>query len=699
MARRWAALGSLVALIVFAFCASAASSTPTAASRDARAADTAAVLASTPRRVIPMPEQIVRGDGVTFDEGGFRFQLPARELGRLPGGFTDPTRTLQALPGVSNDSDFDGLLYVRGGDGGQNRILLDHVNVSDAYHFGGVVSVLNVDVIDRLEFMPGGYTAEYGDALGAVVQVRRRIGNPIGVHARTAVNAIAGSAALEGPIGGDQNGSWLVAGRRSLVDQILKGRGEGPNVLPAYWDVDGRLWRRGALGDFRLGVLSSGDFISARTSDTFSFAPAESSGLEWDRKLTLGSLNWERGAGAWALSQVVAYGWKSQELTLFGTVPQDARAKSRQFDWRADARRSAFGLQWSGGAQVVHTHTDYDLNINRLSILEPDRRSNPRSPLDTALVVSSYEARNVYVGTYAQGEKSAYDSTLMVTLGARLETSTRASGAAAVTPRLRALWRTPWQGWSMNLALGSYRQFPGDRLEADPSLGNPELGPEKADHLSLGVAKSFTSGGRVSVEGYARNLSDLIVHVPDAPEGEPQFANAGTGRARGLEFLLHLPRSKWDGWVAYTLGRVRYRDFPDAAEYAPAQDIRHTFSLVGRWRPDETWSVGVRWRAQSGRPYTPVTGRENVSDLIDGTEWIPVLGEFNSGRFPWYERFDVRVERAFRISGARCAATAELVNALGRRNLYDYRYVDGYSRAQTVTMLPLLPTLGVTATF
>jgi hypothetical protein len=636
---------------------------------------------------------------MTVSDGGFQFQVPAREANRLPGGFADPTRMLQALPGVSNDSDFDGLLYVRGGDGGQNRILIDDVNVSDAYHFGGVVSVLNVDVIDRLEFMPGGYTAAYGDALAGVLQVKRRIGNPTAFHARSSLNALAGSAALEGPIGRDAKGSWLVAGRRSLIDQVLKGRGSGPTVLPAYWDIDARLWRMAGKNDFRLGLLTGGDFLSARLSDQFEFAPAESSGVEWNRHLTVASLNWTLPAGAWSLSQVVAYGWRSQEIDLLGTVPQFARADTRQFDWRGDASRPAFGATWSGGAQVVHKHTDYGLNINRLSILEPDRRSNPRSPLDTTTVTSSYEARNVYAAGYAQADVALLDSTLAVTAGLRLERSSRSGGSLEPSPRLRAQWRTPWTGWTVNGAVGSYRQYPGDRLELDPTFGNPELGAERADHYVLGVARTFHKGGRVSVEGYAKQLEELIVSNPDAAEDEPPFQNSGTGHARGLEFMLHLPYRQWDGWAAYTLGEVRYRDFPGAAEYAPAQDIRHAVSLVGRWRPSEDWSVGAKYRAMSGRPYTPVVGRENVSDLFDGLTWLPVLGEFNSGRFPWYERLDVRVDRAFRVSGARCTATVEVVNVLGRRNLYDYRYVDGYSRAEMVTMLPLIPTIGITAVF
>ena len=86
-------------------------------------------------------------------------------------------------------------------------------------------------------------------------------------------------------------------------------------------------------------------------------------------------------------------------------------------------------------------------------------------------------------------------------------------------------------------------------------------------------------------------------------------------------------------------------------------------------------------------------GAERVRDLG------PVLGAYHSGRFPWYHRLDVRGEHSFRVSGSRVTAVVELINAYGRNNLYDYRYLDGYSRAVPVRMLPFLPSFGVTVAF
>ena len=80
-------------------------------------------------------------------------------------------------------------------------------------------------------------------------------------------------------------------------------------------------------------------------------------------------------------------------------------------------------------------------------------------------------------------------------------------------------------------------------------------------------------------------------------------------------------------------------------------------------------------------------GTRSVPGDVDGIEWIPKS-------FPWYHRLDVRAERDFRLAGLRTSALLEVINLYGRKNWFDYRYVDGFQRATPVSMLPLLPTFG-----
>jgi hypothetical protein len=648
--------------------------------------------------VLELPEEVVRAGGLRFGGGsGVRATLAAPEVRNLPGGFSDPTRYLQTLPGVTNDSDFDGLLFVRGGEGRHNQILLDQVSVSDPYHFGAVVSFLNTDVIDRIEFIPSGYAAEYGDAIGGVMRVDRRIGNLNQFHTSATLTSTVANAVIEGPLGSDHRGSWLVAGRRSHIDKFLGSRSVGQATLPYFFDVDARLYRQIGPQHLKLGFLRSGDAVSARMTDQFTFAPPDSSGLTWDRTLTRASLNWHVGSGAWNISQAAAYSWRDQAVHMHGSLPQQALENSRIFDWRGDAKLRAVGLDWGSGAQFVHSHTEYLVDVNQLSLEQNDRRSNPRSPLDTVRTVTAFEGRNVYSAVYAQVGGLFFNSTLSVLAGTRLEHTTR-TGQLEPTPRLRIEWQTPVGLW-LTGAAGSYRQFPGHRIETDPLVGNAGLEAERARHLTLGASLPISRGGRLSVEAYHKKLNELITLDSGAGPDQPRFLNSGSGVARGVEFLLHVPRNRWNTWLSYTLADVRYQDAPELLEYAPAQDIRHVISAVAQVRPLPGWTLGIKWRAHSGRPYTPVIGRADVSEFVQQLLWVPIQGEFHSARFPWYHRLDARAEKMFRIGEARVSGFLEVINLYGRRNLFDYRYVDGFSRAVPVQMLPFLPTFGITVSY
>jgi len=494
--------------------------------------------ASTSGTPVPVPvtsvtEEVVRADGIRFNgPNGVELVLPSREALRLPGGFADPTRYLQTLPGVGSDSDFDGLLFVRGSDSDQNRIFLDGVSVSDPYHFGGVVSFFNTDVIDKVEFVPGAYAASDGDALGGLLRVQRRIGNLSQVQGTASLSMTTGNASIEGPLDRSGNSSFLFAGRRSYLDRVLSSRAAANTVLPNYYDLDSRLYRRFGDHQVRLGVLHSGDALAARMSDNFTFAPPDSGGMSWNRVLTLGTLNYDYAAGPWTVRETAGYAWRNQEVILHGTLDQHAMEHARNFDWHTDASLAALGATWSGGMQIRHVHYYYDLDINRLTLEENDRRSAPRSPLDTVQTISDYEGREWYQAGYLQSRVLLAHSAVDVTGGMRLEHSTL-THQLEPTPRLSVLWRSPWHV-ELSGAAGSYRQFPGDRLEAVPDIGGADLKAERSRNVTAGIAWPLASGGRLSVEGYHKKLDDLLVYVPAAPEDSPRFASTGTGVARGV---------------------------------------------------------------------------------------------------------------------------------------------------------------------
>ena len=130
----------------------------------------------------------------------------------------DIFRTIQSLPGVLTTSEFSTGLVIRGGNTDQNLILLDGITVYNPSHLGGLFSNFIVDAVKEAELIKGGYNAEYGGRLSAVLDIRSREGNRNKFEGSTSISVLSAQTTIEGPF---LNGAWLVAGRRTYFDKLL----------------------------------------------------------------------------------------------------------------------------------------------------------------------------------------------------------------------------------------------------------------------------------------------------------------------------------------------------------------------------------------------------------------------------------------------------------------------------------------------
>ena len=54
------------------------------------------------------------------------------------------------------------------------EVFVDGALIPQAYHFGGISSVVPAEILERLEFRPGNFGPEFGRGMGGVVALRRR---------------------------------------------------------------------------------------------------------------------------------------------------------------------------------------------------------------------------------------------------------------------------------------------------------------------------------------------------------------------------------------------------------------------------------------------------------------------------------------------------------------------------------------------
>ena len=172
--------------------------------------------------VIQMHSVVSRAEGLKSgrEAMGSSKSLNTRELRMAPClAEADVFRSLQMLPGVIAQNEFFSQLYVRGSSPDQNLILLDGVTVYNPYHLGGVFSTFDVNVVQEAELLSGGFPAQYGGRLAAVLNVINKTGTSQEVRGNAEVNVLSSKLSLEGPC---PAGSWMFSARRTHFDKLLR---------------------------------------------------------------------------------------------------------------------------------------------------------------------------------------------------------------------------------------------------------------------------------------------------------------------------------------------------------------------------------------------------------------------------------------------------------------------------------------------
>ena len=199
-----------------------------------------------------------------------RRTIERREIERIPGTNGDALRSLTSLPGVARPPGILGALLVRGSAPQDTLTFVDGVFVPIIYHFGGLSSVVPTELLSKIDFYPGNFSARYGRAMGGIVDAGIRSPRSDGFHGMAQLDLIDARVMAEGPIA---NGwTFAVAGRRSYLDAwlgpALEEAGAGVTQAPVYYDYQAlveRKWKRSGpdttAGRFRVSFYGSDDAL------------------------------------------------------------------------------------------------------------------------------------------------------------------------------------------------------------------------------------------------------------------------------------------------------------------------------------------------------------------------------------------------------------------------------------------------------
>lgn len=627
--------------------------------------------------------------------------LSASEIQRVPGSTGDALRALQVLPSVGVANDFSGALYIRGGSDEDNLYYFDRVPIGYPYHFGGIVSSLSSEVIERIDVYAGGYGAEFGVDSQAVIDIYSRNRNTNGFRAKFNLNLLYSEGLLEGKIG-DQ-GFWYFAGRRSYIDLFLGSLSFDSGSItafPRFWDYQ----VKGAydLNDehqLSLNIFASGDNFALKL---------DGEDVDEDIRGNISFGSGFEGAGIHLRSRL------TDRLTSFLSLTRS----DFQFDVSAGSELS---LKIDAPDYILREDLTYTLNPkHRLETgvilgLEPGRATGKFiRPPDEGEV--DYDPRFIEKQTFNESvsgkrmevylqDRYKVLPFLSVVLGLRVDYFNLVDDFS-IQPR-GSLLLDIMEGSQLQFSYGNYYQVPGPpRLTQ--SVGNPDLNTSQASHYVLEFTRQVSKGTEFKFAGYYKDLANLVT-----TDDEMIYLNQGVGFAQGTEvFLRHRAGDRFLGWGSYTYGLSKRRDRPEEPYRYYSFDQTHVATLAATYQLTPTWEIGLKWQYRTGNPYTPALGVTREIDRRNGEPiYVPIYGDINSERLPPYHRLDVKISKAFRFNSWEMSVFLELLNAYNRRNLLTYSYNDDYDDdnreeiyyddddREEIYQFPLIPYLGITTEF
>jgi hypothetical protein len=649
-----------------------------------------------------------RRPGVTTSSVG----IASEEIRRSAGSLGDINRFVQALPGMAAVGDIRNDLVTRGGSPLENLIRVDGFETPTLSHFstvgstGGVVTLLNNELVADVNFLAGGFPAEYGDRLSSVLDIRLREGNRTRHVFEADVNFAGASIVGEGPLG--TRGSWIGSLRRSFVDLFANSAGikSVPEMSAYTFKAVYDPGRRHKLWVVTFGGADRVDFnMDDDDPDEPDFVGIEQRGARVVLGLGWRHLLWTRAFGVFSFSSSAAgYQIDMRDRLLAGDTlilrdHSSESATTMQYDlsWQASDT-------WSLRAGAAVKALGRDLDLAQPRGVQTPYSVKPRE--DTPGLTLDFNATSAVTAAYVQASGQVMPR-VTITGGLRLETFEALGNTVEAGPRGGVEFRLSPKA-RLSLSAGRYHQHP-ELVTVVAVPQNANLVPIEADHLVAGMKYEPQRGLLISAEVYRKwyrsypvslqypqltlanhgtefNTSDLLL-LP--------MSSAGEGRARGLEFFL---KKRLDGGlygqIAYSWSRTE-QAAGDGVFRRGSFDTPHVLTAVGGYQIGERWAVSGRFTLASGRPYTPPL----LPESVEQNRLIFDVARFNAERLPAYHRLDLRVDRRFRFFGRTASLFGEMQNLYNHRSVIEYSWNQKTRELYAERQLGLLPVIGINIEF
>lgn len=643
-----------------------------------------------------------------------RTTVEVSEIQKIPGNQGDALRVVQNLPGVARSpaaGPATGAIVVRGSAPQDTQVLLDGSPIPLLYHFGGLTSVVNSDVLARIDFIPGNFSVRFGRALGGILDVQTRPPRRDRYSGYIDIDIIDASILLEGPIPGRDDMSFQISARRSYLDSFIglvipEDIGLGFTTAPRYWDYQARFnWQINGQHSIEAFAYGSDDVLEILFDEPNAQNPSIRGSLSTNTFFHKGQLTWKYESDFIENRLVYNIGGQGIGFSV-GDLLFDLDTFNNTLREELTIRPTSW-LSILVGLDMLFG--DFDI---ALRLPKPRREGEPFGGIGTQEFIDLGVSGGIYdPAAFLEVELKPLEE-LLVTVGGRVDYTRfgedfagdiRGSARYDVLPYL-----------TVKGGVGTFHQAPQPQETAD-GIGNPNLEYNRAIHYAVGfesrladipgLAESdvaFFDAIEIELTGFYKTLDNLVAPSTRNVERDGQvvpenFANTGEGEVIGLEFLLrHQLANNFFGWIAYTVSQATRRDFSNDETRLFNFDQTHILTIIGSYKLPDHWQVGLRFRFATGAPFTP-----NVDSVYDADadQYDPIAGPISSRRIEDFHQLDIRVDKSFIFDTWILSLYLDIQNVYFRSNAEFVQYNFDSTQLDFVRGLPILPSFGIKGEF
>jgi hypothetical protein len=620
---------------------------------------------------------------------------------RIPANFFDPVRVITAYPGVVTANDQGNSIIVRGNSPNGLLWKLNGVDIVNPNHLsnagtfsdkpmanGGGVNIISGQMIDKTDFYMGQVPTAYGNALAGIIDMNLREGNKQKLEVTAQASLIGLDVAAEGPLGKNENTSFLVNYRYSTVGLLSKAGIDFGDETITFQDLSFHLNHRGSKGM----VFSLFGFWGDSKNEFEAKAPED-----WEQEKDQYDINYKSNTGALGANVTIPLvGGK-----LSGAVAYSSTSQSRISEIDPSAYLPVFFVKTDNydqsnallSANLVYSSAlsksvEWDIGISANSI---DNSVNALKVLTFYNDEFTYEQRvnggndGVLIQPYANFKVSV-SSVLSLSAGVRYVNYSY-NGSSAVEPRLSGVYKTSEKSsFALSYGLISQTQLPQFYAVTK------DLELTKAHHFDGSYTTVLSNDIQLRTGLYYQKLFDVpigdgyLFSAINFLEGNPPTAliSEGTGTNYGADITVE---KQFFNKHYVLLGGSYYNSkyiAGDGLERSSRFNGHYTFSAIH----GKEWTKETKRRTIGLNTRVLYLGGMRQSEVIEDQSILSGETFYNEGN-PYskklgdYFRLDLRLSFRKNKPGYTRTFAIDIQNLTNQQNdAYEY-----YDRVQAKTVM------------